>query len=620
MPPAVGVLYMKHMTILGIFALVMLLVLPGAVSAADVQVSGSILPEEPVASFSATPTAGAETLTVYFTDASTPDGYIDAWTWEYRETGTVTWILFDDSAEQNPTQDFNAGYYDIRLTVSNAAGNDEEIKENYIHVSPGPLPLETVQSGTVSGDLYVGAFQDPGFSDQTQYGENIMEPTFTLPSYTDIEWARLYVVVYAAGTDDREGTATISFDANGDGDYLDTGEILGVETLATAATSAADVYPVNDHVDRQYSDYRLWYDVTSIIDSQSPTAKVVSTPVATNFDARIKTVTLVVAYNDGDDDVIQYWINEGHDYQSSSATTPSSTTFDTNGIDDEWTEAILTNVALSSADATYTFNENSIVGADPVSPIGYFENNVWDVDGYLTSDSDSSFTYLHASGSYKSFKTILATLKVKYTAPTADFHADKINVVIGETVTFTDDSTGSVNSWAWDFDNDGTVDSTDQNPTWTYTTAGQKTVKLTVSGPLGSDYETKTDYITVGEAIIEVTVDPATISFGTMAAGDTKTGSTAVDVDVTYGTDWYVTASASNGGYMGTGSANLATPFQLSNDGTNFQEMTSNFANFMTGAAGVDGSDTADVKQVIDAADAPGSYSITLTFTGGFEI
>jgi hypothetical protein len=64
---------------------------------------------------------------------------------------------------------------------------------------------------------------------------------------------------------------------------------------------------------------------------------------------------------------------------------------------------------------------------------------------------------------------------------------------------------------------------------------------------------------------------------------------------------------------------NLANPFQLSNDGTNFQAMTANFANFITGAAGVDGSDTADVKQAIAAADAPGDYSITVTFTGAFS-
>jgi PKD repeat protein len=53
------------------------------------------------------------------------------------------------------------------------------------------------------------------------------------------------------------------------------------------------------------------------------------------------------------------------------------------------------------------------------------------------------------------------------------------------TVNFTDYSTAtdttSIVSWAWDFDNDGTTDSEEQNPSWTYTTEGPYTVSLTVS-------------------------------------------------------------------------------------------------------------------------------------------
>ncbi|MCA8950776.1 MAG: PKD domain-containing protein, partial [Planctomycetes bacterium] len=52
------------------------------------------------------------------------------------------------------------------------------------------------------------------------------------------------------------------------------------------------------------------------------------------------------------------------------------------------------------------------------------------------------------------------------------------------TVTFQDNSyssdPGGVTSWAWDFDNDGTVDSTLQNPVHTYTACGVYDVKLTV--------------------------------------------------------------------------------------------------------------------------------------------
>ena len=62
------------------------------------------------------------------------------------------------------------------------------------------------------------------------------------------------------------------------------------------------------------------------------------------------------------------------------------------------------------------------------------------------------------------------------------------------TVDFTDLSGGTVNSWSWNFGDGGT--STVQNPSHEYTTAGTYTVSLTVTGPGGSDTETKTDYVT----------------------------------------------------------------------------------------------------------------------------
>ncbi|AKB29120.1 cell surface protein [Methanosarcina siciliae T4/M] len=71
------------------------------------------------------------------------------------------------------------------------------------------------------------------------------------------------------------------------------------------------------------------------------------------------------------------------------------------------------------------------------------------------------------------------------------------------TVQFTDESTGSPTSWAWDFENDGIIDSTNQNPSFTYTSAGNYTVNLTVANAGGSDSEVKTDYIVVNEPLPE---------------------------------------------------------------------------------------------------------------------
>ena len=60
------------------------------------------------------------------------------------------------------------------------------------------------------------------------------------------------------------------------------------------------------------------------------------------------------------------------------------------------------------------------------------------------------------------------------------------------TIAFTDTSTGAPTSWAWDFDNNGTTDSTAQSPTHTYPSAGPYDVKLTATNANGSTSVTHT--------------------------------------------------------------------------------------------------------------------------------
>ena len=90
----------------------------------------------------------------------------------------------------------------------------------------------------------------------------------------------------------------------------------------------------------------------------------------------------------------------------------------------------------------------------------------------------------------------------------AEFTADITEGPVPLTVHFTDLSTGEnpIISWEWDFDDDGVVDSEEQDPTWTYYEEGTYTVSLTVSDGGVSDTETKEDYITVlpGEAALEI--------------------------------------------------------------------------------------------------------------------
>ncbi len=87
--------------------------------------------------------------------------------------------------------------------------------------------------------------------------------------------------------------------------------------------------------------------------------------------------------------------------------------------------------------------------------------------------------------------------------PVAAFTANVTSGTVPLIVQFTDQSTGTVTSWSWDFGDSET--SNEQNPSHEYQSAGDFTVSLTVTGPGGPDTESKTDYIHV-EPLPEPTI------------------------------------------------------------------------------------------------------------------
>jgi len=107
----------------------------------------------------------------------------------------------------------------------------------------------------------------------------------------------------------------------------------------------------------------------------------------------------------------------------------------------------------------------------------------------------------------------MEALPAQAVGPSADFTADPTTGTAPLTVQFTDQSWDDPTSWAWDFDNDGEVDSNEQNPSHTYNTAGSYSVKLTVANPDGWSYYLQGDYIHVSQAVgpsAAFTADPAT--------------------------------------------------------------------------------------------------------------
>jgi len=110
-------------------------------------------------------------------------------------------------------------------------------------------------------------------------------------------------------------------------------------------------------------------------------------------------------------------------------------------------------------------------------------------------------------------------------APVAAFSGDPLEGCAPLEAAFTDESTGDITSWSWDFGDGGT--STDQSPVYVFNTAGTFTVSLTVTGPGGSDPETKTDYATVDEPVVaafsqstDTGLSPLEVDFTDETTGD----------------------------------------------------------------------------------------------------
>ncbi len=234
--------------------------------------------------------------------------------------------------------------------------------------------------------------------------------------------------------------------------------------------------------------------------------------------------------------------------------------------------------ATNSAGAdTETKTAYVVVAAAPVAPVAAFSGTpltgvapltvaftdlstntptswAWSFgDGSSATTQNPSHQYA-AAGTYTVALTATnsagsdAETKVAYVvvtaAPVADFSATPLSGVAPLTVQFTDLSTNTPTSWAWNFGDSGTA--TTQNPSHEYAAAGTYTVTLTATNATGADGETKTGYVVVTAAPVAPVaafsgtplsgVAPLTVAFTDLSSntptswawdfGDTGTAST----------------------------------------------------------------------------------------------
>jgi PKD repeat protein len=96
----------------------------------------------------------------------------------------------------------------------------------------------------------------------------------------------------------------------------------------------------------------------------------------------------------------------------------------------------------------------------------------------------------------------------------AEFDADQKSGHAPLQIQFEDQSSGMIDTWSWDFDNDGIPDSNEQNPIWSYTEPGYYDVQLTVSFGGVDDAMLNEDYIRVfdGHSALEFDGDDSNVT------------------------------------------------------------------------------------------------------------
>lgn len=161
-----------------------------------------------------------------------------------------------------------------------------------------------------------------------------------------------------------------------------------------------------------------------------------------------------------------------------------------------------------------TINANSTSGKQPFNVIFSAQNSggpvlkwLWDFGDGQTSTAQNPTHIYSKSGNYTvtlkaygpSKNTVITKtnfITVLEGGPQIDFSAlpNAGNFPLDVNFSYTNTG-GIISSLLWDF-GDGTS-STSENPSKTYSTPGQYTVKLTAYGPDGNDVETKVNYISV---------------------------------------------------------------------------------------------------------------------------
>jgi len=435
---------------------------------------------QPTADFTSNIVSGCSPILVQFTDQST--GNPTSWYWDLGNGTTST--------QQNPSTLYvTPGLYTVILTVTNGSGSNTKTLTNYINVIPSPTANFTASDS--------GIFCPP------------KAIQFTNLSAANSPGAATYFWDFGDGV-----TSTLQSPShiyNSQGNYTVTLNI-------TNSANCSKIYSKTSFI-QMYA--RPVTGFTSVNNNSC------SYPVSVAFN---NTTTGATSYqwNFGDGNGSTQ-TNPTHNYTVPGSYTVSLISTNASGCKDTLIAPVFVNIGVLNP--SFTKSNTTICTNNPIS----FTNtstpgtgiSFWNFgDGGTGTGTSVTHTYT-TPGTYN------ATLIVDYNgcidsvsqpitvvqSPSPSFTAaSTTGCNVPFNVSFSNTTTGSVTGFLWLFGDGGT--STATNPTHTYTSLGNFTVRLVSYGANGcSDTMTQNSFVIITPGLLGLTPDsfsgcvPATVNF-----------------------------------------------------------------------------------------------------------
>jgi PKD repeat protein len=451
-------------------------------------VNFTIIPPPPVPDFTATPVHGTVPLTVHFSDHSTNTPYL--WSWNFGDGFTVTG--YD---QQNPVHTYNEpGVYTVTLRAINAGGEVQIIKPDIISVVVTPVANFTAEPKTGSAPLLV-KFIDASDGKPSKYYWDFGDQTTSLEKnpYHLYKSAGVYTVSLTVSTKEGSDTKT------------DQIEVTSVPVAAFAANTTSGMSPLTV----QFTDLSTGQPTSWLWKFGDGGELTDQNPVHVFAQPGVYSVQLTAENNAGSSTVREDgYIVVGQVTNADFRYTPSN--------------------PGNMAPLLVSFTDRST---------GKIWKWTWQFGDKTTSNEQNPTHYYADPGTYTVTLSVIGqsgsdsvtkTLVVNG-QPAVDLNAD-----FGYTpsnpdnfapllVAFTDQSTGKVVKWTWQFGDKTT--SNEQNPTHYYADPGTYTVTLSIIGQSGSDSVTKTLVVATPPPKPDFIVEPTTGSVPlTVTLSDISTG------------------------------------------------------------------------------------------------